>query len=149
MIIRRPPHTFRHYSISSMMIPSPLTATFGWCSCLASERWPPKPETPSLSLIFGGLRFGAPSKRTSRSDREPASGRLLWPHEESRCQDLGMPLPYPCRERAKPLEGRVAAAHLDVVSCGLWVVGCGLWVLCGLWVVLWARERCVHQLQKR
>ncbi len=21
------------------------------------------------------------------------------------------------------------AAHLDVVSCGLWVVGCGLWVV--------------------
>jgi hypothetical protein len=36
----------------------------------------------------------------------------------------------------KPLEGRVVAAHLDVVSCGLWVVGCGLWVVgCGLWVV--------------
>ncbi len=36
----------------------------------------------------------------------------------------------------KLLEGRVAAAHLDVVSCGLWVVGCGLWVVgCGLWVV--------------
>ncbi len=35
----------------------------------------------------------------------------------------------------KPLEGRVAAAHLDVVGCGLWVVGCGLWVVgCGLWV---------------
>ena len=34
----------------------------------------------------------------------------------------------------KPLEGRVVAAHLDVVSCGLlWVVGCGLWVVgCGL-----------------
>ncbi len=33
----------------------------------------------------------------------------------------------------KPLEGRVVAAHLDVVSCGLWVVGGGLWVVgCGL-----------------
>jgi hypothetical protein len=29
----------------------------------------------------------------------------------------------------KQLEGRVVAAHLDVVSCGLWVVGCGLWVV--------------------
>ncbi len=38
-------------------------------------------------------------------------------------------MPYPWRERAKPLEGRVAAAHLDVVGCGLWVVGCGLCVV--------------------
>jgi hypothetical protein len=118
------------------MIPSPLTPTFGWLSHLTSERRPPKAETPSLSLIFDGLHFGAPSKRTSRGDREPTTGRLLWTHRESRCQDLGAPLPYLWRERAKPLEGRVAAAHLDVVGCGLWVVGYGLWVVgCGLWVV--------------
>jgi hypothetical protein len=38
-------------------------------------------------------------------------------------------MPYPWRDRAKPLEGRVVVAHLDVVKCGLWVVGCGLWVV--------------------
>ncbi len=149
--IRRPPHTFRRNCVSSMMIPSPLTLTFGWLSRLTSERQPPKAETPSLSLIFDGSRFSAPSKRTSRGDHKPATRRLLWTHGESRRQDLGAPLPYPWRERAKLLEGRVAAAHLDVVSCGLWVVGCGLWVVggglwvvgCGLWVVLWAHERCV------
>jgi hypothetical protein len=120
--------------VSSMMIPSLLTLTFGWLLCLTSERRPPKAETPSLSLIFDGLHFGAPSKRTSCGDRKPATGRLLWTHGESRHQDLGVPLPYPWRERAKPLEGRVAAAHLDVVSCGLWVVGCGLSVVgCGLY----------------
>jgi hypothetical protein len=119
-----------------MMIPSLLTPTFGWLSHLTSERRPPKAETPSLSLIFDGSHFGAPSKRTSRGNREPATGRLLWTHGESQRQDMGGPLPYPWRERVKPLEGRVAAAHLDVVGCGLWVVGCGLWVVgCGLCVV--------------
>ncbi len=136
-IIQRPPHTSRRNCVSSMMIPSPLTPTFGWLSRLTSERWPPKAETPSLSLIFDGSRFGAPSKRTSRGNRQPATRRLLWNHGESRRQDLGAPLPYPWKERAKPLEGRVAAAHLDVVGCRLWVVGCGLWV------VLLACKRCV------
>jgi hypothetical protein len=135
MIIRRPPHTFRRDCVSSMMIPTPLTPTFSWLSRLTSERRPPKAKTLSLSLIFDGSHFGAPSKRTSCGDREPATGRLLWTHEESRHQDLGAPLPYPWRERVKLLEGRVAAAHLDVVGCGLWVVGCVLWVL---W---WVRER--------
>jgi hypothetical protein len=129
IIIRHPPHTLRRDRVSSMMIPSPLTPTFGWLSRLTSKRQPPKAETPSLSLIFDGLHFGAPSKRCSCGDCKPATGRLLWTHGESRRQDLGAPLPYPWRERAKPLEGRVVVAHLDVVSCGLWVVGCGLWVV--------------------
>jgi hypothetical protein len=128
-IIRRPPHTFRCNRVSSMMIPSSLTPTFGWLSRLMFKWRPPKAKTPSLSLIFDGSRFGAPSKRTSHGDCEPATGRLLWTHGESWRQDLGSPLPYPWRERAKLLEGRVAVAHLDVVSCGLWVVGCGLWVV--------------------
>jgi hypothetical protein len=140
-IIRRPPHTFRHNRVSSMMIPSLLTLTFGWLSHLTSERLPPKAKTPSLSLIFDGSRFGAPSKGTSHSDCKPATRRLLWTHGESWCQDLGAPLPYSWRERAKPQEGRVAAAHLDVVSCGWWVVGCGLWV------VLWACECSVLRYQ--
>jgi hypothetical protein len=129
-IIRRPPHTFRHDRVSSLMIPSRLTPAFGWLLRLTSKRQPPKAETPSLSLIFDGSRFGAPSKRASHGNRKPATGRLLWTHGESRRQDLGAPLPYPWRERTKPLEGRVAAAHLDVVGCRLWVVGC-VFVLLG------------------
>jgi hypothetical protein len=143
-----------------MMIPSPLTPTFGWLLRLMSKRRPPKAENPSFSLIFDRSRFGAPSKRTSHGNHEPATGRLLWTHGELWRQNLGAPLPYPWRERAMLLEGRVAAAHLDVVSCGLWVVGCGLWIVgcglwvvgcglwvvgCGLWVVLWACERSVLQ----
>jgi hypothetical protein len=129
MIIRHPPHTFCRDRVSSMMIPTPLTPTFSWLLRLTSKWRPPKAKTLSLSLIFDGLHFSAPSKRTGRGDREPATGRLLWTHEESRRQDLGAPLPYPWRERVKLLEGRVAAAHLDVVGCGLWVVGCGLCVV--------------------
>jgi hypothetical protein len=150
MITRRPPHTFQRNRVSSMMIPSPLTPTFGWLSRLTSERQPPKAETLSLSLIFDGLRFDAPSKRTSRGNHEPTTGCLLWTHGELQHQDLGAPLPYPWRERAKPLEGRVAAAHLDVVGCGLWVVGCGLWAVgCGLWVVGCGLCACFSGLQKK
>jgi hypothetical protein len=149
-IIRRPPHMFCCNRVSSMMIPSPLTLTFGWLLHLTSKRQPRKAETPSLSLFFDGSHFGAPSKRTSCGDREPTTGCLLWTHGDLWRQYLGEPLPYPWRERAKPLEGRVAVAHLDGVSCGLWVVGCGLWVVgCGLWVVgcgLWV-VGCVVGLQ--
>ncbi len=88
-IIRHPPHTFHRDHLSSMMIPSPLTSTFGWLSHLTSERRPPKAKTLSLSLIFDGSHVGAPSKRTSRGNREPATRRLLWIHGESRRQDLG------------------------------------------------------------
>ncbi len=100
------------------MIPSLLTPTFGWLLHLMSERQPPKAETPSLSLFFDRSPFGAPSKGTSRGDHEPTTGHLLWNHGELRCQDLGAPLPYLWRERAKLLEGRVAAAHFG--CCVLW-----------------------------
>ncbi len=100
------------------MIPSPLTPTFGWLSRLTSKWWPPKAKTPSLSLFFDELLFGAPSKGTSRGDREPATGHLLWTHGELWRQDLGVQLPYPWRKRAKLLEGRVAAAHFG--CCVLW-----------------------------
>ncbi len=111
MIIRHPPHTFHRNRVSSIMISSLLTPTFGWLLCLTSERRLPKAKTPSLSLFFYGSRFGAPSKGTSRGDRKPTTGRLLWNHGESRRHDLGAPLPYQWRERAKPLEGREATAH--------------------------------------
>jgi hypothetical protein len=119
--IRRPPYTFRRDCVASIMIPSPLTPTFGWLSRLTPKRRPPKTKTLSLSLFFDGSRFCAPSKGTSCSDREPATGRLLWTRGESRHQDFGALLPYPWRERAKPLEGRVAAAHFGCcVLCLLW-----------------------------
>ncbi len=117
-IIRHPPHTFRPDPVSSIMIPSPLTPTFGWLLHLTSKRQPPKAETPSLSLFIDGSRFGAPSKGTSRGDRKPTTRCLLWNHGESRHQDFGAPLPHLWRERAKPLEGRVAAAHFG--CCVLW-----------------------------
>ncbi len=101
------------------MIPSPLTPTFGWLLHLTSERWPPKAETPSLSLFFDGLHFGAPSKGISCGDHKPTTRHLMWTHGESRRQDLGAPLPYLWRERVKLLEGRVVAAHVG--CCVLWL----------------------------
>ncbi len=109
---------FRCDCVSSIMIPSPLTPTFGWLLHLMSKWWPPKAKTQSLSLIFDGSDFGAPSKGTGCGDCKPATGHLLWTHGDSRHQDLGALLPYPWRERAKPLEGRVAAAHFG--CCVLW-----------------------------
>ncbi len=100
-----PPHTFHCNCVSSIMIPSLLTPTFGWLLHLTSKRRPPKAKTPSLSLFFNGSCFGAASKGTSRGDRKPATGHLLWNHGESQRQDLGAQLPYPWRERAKPLDG--------------------------------------------
>jgi hypothetical protein len=117
-IIRRPPHTFHRNRVSSIMIPSLLTPTFGWLLRLTSKRRPPKAETPSLSQFFDGSPFGAPSKGTSYGNGKPATGHLLWNHGESRRQDLGAQLPYPWRERAKPVEGRVAVAHFG--CCVLW-----------------------------
>jgi hypothetical protein len=58
------------------------------------------------------------------SERKAASANLTAraPHTligEARRQDLGVPLPYQWRERAKLLEGRVAvaAAHVGFVCC--------------------------------
>jgi hypothetical protein len=121
-----------------MMIPSPLTPNFGWLLRLTSKRWPPKAKTPSLSLIFDGSRFGAPSKRTSRGDRKPATGCLL-------CGPMG--------SRGTKIWGRQCPTHGErgqsrwrvewrLLILMLWVVGCGLGVAgCGLWVLVWARER--------
>jgi hypothetical protein len=105
MIIRHPPHKFCCDYISSMMIPSPLTPTSGWLSRLTSERRPPNAETPSLSLIFDGSCFGAPSKRTSRGNREPATGRLLWTHGELLCHDFGGATALPMEREGKAAGG--------------------------------------------
>ncbi len=52
--------------------------------------------------------------------------RLAWAHRERTRHELLAPLPYSRRERAKPLEGRVAVVHFG--CCVLCVVCCGLWV---------------------
>jgi hypothetical protein len=118
---QHPPHTFLPGRVPS---PTPLllkTPTFGWLLCLMSERGPSKAETPTFYLFFDGLRFIAPSKGTSCNNREPAPGRLQRTHGVTRHQDLGVLLPYPWRESAKPLEGRVAAALFD---CCVYVCVC-------------------------
>jgi hypothetical protein len=95
MIIRHHPHTIHRNRVSSIMILSLLTPTFGWLLRLTSKQQPPKAETPSLSLFSDGSRFGAPSKGTSHGDRKSATGHLLWNHGESQHQELGAQLPYP------------------------------------------------------
>ncbi len=81
-----------------------------------------RPTPPSISLFFDVSCFVAPNKGTSRCKHETSAGHLEWTHREQRRYDLGVPLPYPWRERAKPLEGWVAAAHVDccVLCCVVW-----------------------------
>ncbi len=78
-IIRRPPHTFRHNWVSSIMIPSPLTPTFGWLLRLTSKQRPPKPEIPFLSLFFEGSCYGAPSKGPAVAIMHPPPGACCGP----------------------------------------------------------------------
>jgi len=60
---------------------------------------------------------------TGRRVHKPSARRLQRTHGETPRQDLAVPLPYPWRERAKPLEGRAAVVHFGCsVLC---VVGCG------------------------
>jgi hypothetical protein len=81
------PHTFFPSCISSRIPSLPPTLSFGWLLCQIIEQWLPKAWAPPLSLFLKGLRFGASSKGTGRSDPEPATGRLLWTHGESQCQE--------------------------------------------------------------
>jgi hypothetical protein len=113
----RPPHTFVPIH---MLSPTPLLLrmpTFGWLLCLMSKHQPPKAGTPTFSLFFDGSRFITPSKGTICDDREPAPEHLQRTHGMTWRQHLGALLPYPWRERAKPLEGRVAAALFDCCVC--------------------------------
>jgi hypothetical protein len=84
-----------------------------------------RPTLP-LSLFFYVSCFVTPNKGNSHRKCKPSAGCLQWTNKEQRCNDLGMPLPYPWWERAKPVEGRVAGAH----------VGCHvLWLCCVVWCV--------------
>ncbi len=76
-----------------------LLPTFGWLLSLPTEWRPPKAEAPPLSLFLNGLRFGTPSKATSRGNRKTATGRLHRTHGELRHYDLGPWRMLPCSER--------------------------------------------------
>jgi hypothetical protein len=86
-------------------------------------KWrPPKAYTPPISLFFDVSCFITPNKGSSCREHEPSAGCLQWTHREQQHDDLGAPLPYPWQERAKPLEGWVAAAHVG--CCVLCCVVC-------------------------
>jgi hypothetical protein len=67
------------------------------------ERRPPKANAPPISLFFDVASKFIPNKETSHRVRKPSNRRLQRTHGETRRQDLGAPLPYPWREKAKPL----------------------------------------------
>ena len=46
-------------------------------------------ETPPFTLLFDGLHFDAPNKRTSPSKSAPDAARLAWSHREQLRQYLG------------------------------------------------------------
>ncbi len=97
------------------------------CLSLIIERWPPKARAWRISLFFDVSSFGAPNRQTSHRTAKPDHRRLAWDHREPRRHWLGAPVFCPWRERAKPVEGRVAAAHFGccVLCCVLW-----LWQAC-------------------
>ncbi len=55
-------------------------------------------ETPTFDLLFDGLPFYAPNKRTSPSESAPDAKHLAWSHWEQRHQDLGPWRMLPWRE---------------------------------------------------
>jgi hypothetical protein len=72
-----------------------------------------KDQGPIPLSIFDGSCFGTPNKGTKCGEHERNNSHPVDAHGEPQSQDLGAPLPYLWKERAKPLEGRVAAAHID------------------------------------
>ncbi len=78
-----------------------------------------RPTPPPISLFVDVSYLVAPNKGTSHPERKPSAGCLQRTHRERRRDDLGAPLLYPWRERAKLLEGWVAPAHVGccVLCC--------------------------------
>jgi hypothetical protein len=74
-------------------------------------------------LLFYVSSFHLPNRQTSHFVAKPNHGHLLWDHRDPRRHWLGAPIACPWREMAKPVEGRVAAAHFG--CCVLCVVCCG------------------------
>ncbi len=120
-----PPHT-----LSPSRAPSPSSLpsfppTSGWLLLFWPNSSHLRPMPSPISLFLYVLCFVTPNKGTSHCERKPSAGHLQLTHREQRRNDLGAPLTYPWWERAKPLEGWVAAAHVGccVLRC---VVCCDL-----------------------
>jgi hypothetical protein len=75
------------------------------------------------SIFLDASSFRLPNRRTSHCAAKPDHGHLSWDHRDPRRHWLGAPIACPWREMAKPVEGRVTAAHFG--CCVLCVVCCG------------------------
>jgi hypothetical protein len=82
-----------------------------------------RPEPGVSSLFFDVSSFGTPNRQTSHCAAKPDHRRLAWDHREPWRHWLEALVYCPWRERAKPVEGRVAAAHFGccVLCCVLWL----------------------------
>jgi hypothetical protein len=118
-----PPHTLQLPRASSPTSLRTRLPTPSWLLSLIIERQPPKARAWCISLFFDVSSFGAPNRWTSHPVAKPDHRRLAWDHREPRHHWLGAPVFCPWRERATPVEGRVAAAHFGccVLCCLLWL----------------------------
>ena len=68
-------------------------------------------QSPAHLSIFDVSLFGAPNRKISHGAAKPDGAHLAWAYTKWRHHDLGAPLTYPWRERAKPRGVRVVVAH--------------------------------------
>ncbi len=119
------PHTLRPGNASSPTSTVMWKPSFVWLLCVLLIRQPPKAKAHHPSLLFDGSCLDTPNKGENAESANPTARALCTLIGEARRQDLGAPLPYQWRDRAKPLEGRVAAAVPHVGCCELFcVVSC-------------------------
>jgi hypothetical protein len=107
------PTLITQLAITPTSYPS-LPPAIGLLLRLSTEWWPPKVWAQPLSSFLNELCFGTPSNGTSRSDCKPTTKRLHQIHGESWQHDLGQLWMLPWRERVKPLECWLGAAHVVV-----------------------------------
>ncbi len=92
----------------------PLMPTLGWLLCFPFKFWPLKANAMPIALFVHGVCVSVPNKGTGRGTAKPDHLRLAWDHRRPQRHVLWLwaLLTYPWRKRAKPLEGRAAAAHV-------------------------------------
>ncbi len=118
-----PPHTLQLPRTSSPTSLWTRPPTSSWLLSLIIKRRPLKARAWRISLFFYVSSFGAPNRQTSHCAAKPDHRRLARYHREPRRHWLGAPVYCPWWERAKPVKGRVAAAHFGccVLCCVLWL----------------------------
>ncbi len=118
-----PSHTLQLPRASSPTSLRTQPPTPSWLLSLIIKRRPTKARAWHISLIFNVSSVGAPNRQTSHRAAKPGHRHLAWDHREPRCHWLRALVFSPWRERAKLVEGRVAAAHFGccVLCCVLWL----------------------------